>query len=103
MRARALELLLRQQEGGADGVDGLIHEAEAVGNQRTPGPGQVRLLRGQRCDALPLQAAQVGRRGLQRLGEPHTAIASVHTSLTLIDCALRWSGQDLLRQPVREA
>ena len=66
-KGRAPELLLGQQERRADLVGRLVHEDQAVGDQRLSAPGQVCALRSQRRGPLALQRRALALRLLQRL------------------------------------
>ena len=63
----ALELLAGEEEGGSDLVDGLLHGADGVGDQRLPRPGEVALLLAQHLRLLPLQRPLLALHSLQCL------------------------------------
>ena len=67
MAARALELLLGQQEGGADLVDGFGERAQRAADERGTAPSQVAPLLRLYTRVLPLQLPPLALRSLQRL------------------------------------
>ena len=86
MAARALELLLGQQEGGADLVDGFGERAQRAADERRTAPSQMAPLLRLHTRILPLQLPPLALCSLQRLQgtQPEIIVIIIISNIVLL-------------------